>query len=186
MLGFLDEDLNLYWGVDAAVAGFEPLTLVPVQGIDDVDCSDLEPGFDTGVALCPSTNIVYLNEPAALDLYRQSTFGDFSIGYLIGVTWAEDVQTALGSTLDGEQRALANDCLAGAWVQTVIPVNFRLPEPRDVGRTSVVSPGDLDEAIRTAILIGDLGANDNVIGSPFEKIDAFRSGVIGGLDACAV
>ncbi len=78
-----------------------------------------------------------------------------------------------------------NDCLTGAWVQSVIPVNFRLPEPRNVDRTSVVSPGDLDEAVRTAILIGDLGASDDVLGSPFEKIDAFRSGVIGGLDACA-
>jgi len=48
-----------------------------------------------------------------------------------------------------------------------------------------VSPGDLDEAVRTAILIGDLGVDDNVLGSPFEKIDAFRDGVIGGLDACA-
>ena len=48
-----------------------------------------------------------------------------------------------------------------------------------------MSPGDLDEAVRTAILIGDLDADDNVLGSPFEKIDSFRDGVIGGLNACA-
>ena len=46
------------------------------------------------------------------------------------------------------------------------------------------SPGDLDEAIRMAILVGDEGANVDRVGSPFEKIDAFRAGVLGGLDAC--
>jgi hypothetical protein len=64
-------------------------------------------------------------------------------------------------------------------------VGNKLPQPRAEGRSSVLSPGDLDEAIRTAIVIGDLGIDDNVVGSPFEKIDAFRSGVLGGLDACA-
>ena len=142
-------------------------------------------GFEAGAALCASSGIVYLNEPAALELYDQEAFGDFSLGYLIGIAWAEAAQEALGSVLAGEDRALVNDCLAGAWVQSVIPVNFRLPQPRAEGRTSVVSPGDLDEAIRTAIVIGDLKIDDDVIGSPFEKIDAFRSGVIGGLDACA-
>ncbi|NND73602.1 MAG: hypothetical protein HKN44_01215 [Ilumatobacter sp.] len=186
LLGFLVNDLNLFWANDAAIDGFEPLTLTPVQAADGVPCTDLEPGFDAGVALCPSTDTVYLNEPAALDLYRQPTFGDFSIGYLIGIAWADDVQTALGSTLDGEARELANDCLTGAWVQTVIPVDFALPEPRDPDRTAVVSPGDLDEAVRTAILIGDVAADDDVLGSSFEKIDAFRRGVIGGLDACDV
>ncbi len=46
------------------------------------------------------------------------------------------------------------------------------------------SPGDLDEAIQMAILVGDVGANVNIVGSPFEKIASFRSGVIGGQDSC--
>ncbi len=185
LFGFLVPDLNLFWGVGAAVPGWIDLTLVPVQAITDATCDGPLSGFDSGAALCASTGIVYLNEPEALKLYDQDAFGDFSLGYLIGIAWAEAAQDALGSTLAGEPRALVNDCLAGAWVKTVIPVNSGLPTPRAAGRTSVVSPGDLDEAIRTAIVIGDLGIDDDVIGSPFEKIDAFRSGVIGGLDACA-
>ena len=35
-----------------------------------------------------------------------------------------------------------------------------------------------------AVLVGDPGANDNIVGSPFEKIESFRVGVLGGLDAC--
>jgi predicted metalloprotease len=185
LFGFLVPDLNLFWGVDAAVPGFTPLTLVPVQSAAEATCANLEPGIENGAALCPSSNTVFLNEPVARQLYEQDTFGDFSLGYLIGVAWAEAAQRSLGSTTEGEQRELINDCLAGAWVQTVIPVDFELSQPRAEGRTSIVSPGDLDEAVRTAILIGDLGAADNVLGSPFEKIDAFRDGVIGGLKACA-
>lgn len=185
LFGFLVPDLNLFWGVDAAVPGWNDLTLVPVQRISDATCDTPLPGLAAGAALCASTDIVYLNEPEALDLYNQSAFGDFSLGYLIGIAWAEAAQQALGSTLQGEPRELVNDCLAGAWVKSVIPLDNGLPTPRAEGRTSVVSPGDLDEAIRTAIVIGDLGIDDNIIGSPFEKIDAFRSGVLGGLDACA-
>ena len=46
------------------------------------------------------------------------------------------------------------------------------------------SPGDLDEAIRMAIILGDAGAQVNQVGSPFEKIESFRAGVLGGLAAC--
>ena len=184
LFGFLVPDLNLYWGVDAAIPGWIDLTLVPVQRVQDAICDDLLPGIENGAALCPSSVIVYLNEPVALGLYRQQTFGDFSLGYLIGLAWAEAAQIALDSTRSGEDRQLVNDCLTGAWVQTVIPIGRQLPQPRDERRTSIVSPGDLDEAIRTAIIIGDTGADDNVLGSPFEKIEAFSDGVIEGLDAC--
>jgi predicted metalloprotease len=193
LFGFLPEDLDLYWAdeLDAEVPGFDGLTLVPVDQLSDVQCAgELRGRFDDGVVLCPDTATVYLNEPVAFDLYQQaSTFGDFSIGYLLGTSWAEAVQEARGSELTGEARALRSDCLTGAWVKTVIPVMndsgvYELPTPRLEDRTAAVSPGDLDEAVRTVILIGDASADDDVIGSPFEKIDAFRGGVLGGLDAC--
>ena len=50
--------------------------------------------------------------------------------------------------------------------------------------TVTSSPGDLDEAIRMAILVGDAGVNVDLVGSPFEKIESFRTGVLGGLDSC--
>ncbi len=94
-------------------------------------------------------------------------------------------ERSIDSSLRGEERALLSDCLVGAWVETVIPGSDGLPtEPRAEGRTVTVSPGDLTEAIQTIILIGDVGSDDNVIGSAFEKTDAFRAGVLGGLDAC--
>ena len=183
LIGFLPEDLNRYWNEELAIAGLDALTLVVVNSTDDVSCDDLRGDLSTGTALCASTSEVYFNEPAALDLYR--ALGDFAVGYVLGNAWSEAVQTALDSDLDGEPRALLNDCLTGGWVKTVTPVDFELPQPRLATRISVrLSAGDLDEAIQTVLRLGDASVDDNVIGNAFEKIDAFRTGVIDGTDAC--
>ena len=100
--------------------------------------------------------------------------------------WAEHAQITSDSTLRGEDRQLQNDCLVGAWVQTVIPdpATGALPEPRDPARTAVVSPNDLTEASQTVIVIGDPTRDTDVLGSSFEKIDSFRQGALAGIDAC--
>ena len=79
---------------------------------------------------------------------------------------------------------MLNDCLTGAWVKTTIPVDGALPLPRGEERTASVSAGDLDEAIQTIIGLSDATSTDDVNGGLFEKIDAFRTGVVDGLDAC--
>jgi predicted metalloprotease len=183
LIGFLPEDLNRYWDEELDIAGLDSLTLVVVDSIEEVSCDDLRGDLSTGTALCASTSEVYFNEPAALELYR--SLGDFAVGYVLGTAWSEAVQTALDSDLDGEDRALVNDCLTGGWVKTVTPVDFVLPQPRLASRVGVrISPGDLDEAIQTVLRLGDASADDDVIGSAFEKIDAFRTGVIDGTDTC--
>jgi predicted metalloprotease len=89
------------------------------------------------------------------------------------------VQGQLGSTLDGEPRVLLDDCLTGAWARDIVPP---IPDAR-VDKTAL-SAGDLDEAIVTAIVRSDDSSDTNVNGSAFEKIDAFRAGVLGGMQAC--
>ena len=183
LIGFLPEDLNRYWAEELDIAGLDPLTVVVVDPIDEVSCGDLRGDLSTGTALCASTSEVYFNEPAALELYR--LLGDFAVGYVLGTAWSEAVQTALDSDLAGEPRALLNDCLTGGWVKTVTPIDFVLPQPRLAARDSVrISAGDLDEAIQTVLRLGDAGIDDDVIGNAFEKIDAFRTGVIEGTDSC--
>jgi len=103
--------------------------------------------------------------------------GDMSVGYLISEGYSENVQALLGSTLEGEPRALLDDCLTGAWVRDNLP-----PQPE--GRPLYLSAGDLDEAIVTAIARGDPSTDTDVNGSAFEKTDAFRAGVLGGMQAC--
>jgi len=183
LVGFLPEDLNRYWDEELDIAGLGRLSLVVVRSVDDVSCNDLRGDLTNGAALCAPTGEVYFNEPVARDLY--DTLGDFAVGYVLGTAWSEAVQDALGSDLVGEARALLSDCLTGGWVKTVTPIDFALPQPRLETRDSVrTSAGDLDEAIQTVLRLGDTSVDDNVIGNAFEKIDAFRTGVIEGTDTC--
>ena len=198
LFGFLVPDLNLLYDNDleARFPGFRQLDLVAVQTEGEIACESPTGFFDLGVELCSESDTVYLNEPVARSLYDR--FGDFGPAYLIGIAWAEHAQNTSNSALTGEARQLQNDCLTGAWVNTVIPVldaNGRpvfdedgfitLPQPRDPGRAASVSDGDLTEAILTVIVVGDPELNTNVLGSPFEKIDSFRGGTLNGITTCA-
>ena len=178
--------LNLYWTFDAGGAGidFPELTLVPVSSTDDISCPDLSGPVEQTAAVCPSTNEVYFDEPFARQLYDDPIEGrsDFAVGYLLATGWAEEAQILLGSPLSGEPRALANDCLVGAWTADMLPGRESRPEEGE--SRGQVSPGDLDEAVLAAITIGDPGFDDDRIGSAFEKIDSFREGVLGGIPAC--
>jgi hypothetical protein len=58
------------------------------------------------------------------------------------------------------------------------------PIPKDRDNRLELSAGDLDEAIVTAIATADERTDTDVNGAAFEKIDAFRTGVLGGLNVC--
>ncbi len=185
LLNFIPSDLDQYWNGDVATeaGSIGTVTLVGAESSNELDCEDPTDAFDRGAAYCESSHTVYLNEPKAYEAYQ--ALGDFSVGYLVGSAWSEAVQDALDTGLEGEPRALLDDCLTGAWVKTTVPLdNGRLPEPRGAERTVRVSPGDLDEAIQTIIAVADASSTDDVRGGVFEKIDAFRNGVLNGLDAC--
>jgi len=182
LLGFIRDDLNRYWDQELSIPGLDPLRLRVARSADGVECDDLRGDFGAGAALCADTGEVWFNEPVGRQLYDE--FGDFTVGYLLGSAWSEAVQDAVGTGASGEERALLNDCLTGAWVNTVVPIDFQLPQPRLDTRTVRVSPGDLDEAIQTLLIVADIGSDDDVLGDAFEKIDAFRTGVLGGLAVC--
>jgi predicted metalloprotease len=183
---FLAEDVNDFWRTTLG-ADFAPVTAVPVDDIATVSC-DGRVALAAEVVICPADRTVVYDEPAVLELYRE--FGDFSLGYFFGIGWSEFAQRQLASPLTGEDRALLSDCFTGVWVRDITPDQLgNTPRQGDrdgdgVDDTVTSSPGDLDEAIQMAIITGDQGANVDVVGSPFEKIDAFRSGVLGGLSAC--
>jgi predicted metalloprotease len=181
-VSFIPADAQLYWnGVLAADGLTMPtLTVVPVQSADEVTCEAPAGSFTTGAVYCSETQQVFYDDVLARDLYGR--FGDFVVGYMVGGAFSAAAQTALGSSLEGEARFLADDCLTGAWSSSL------LPEKAIEGdeRTAVIEPGDLDEAIQAALVIGDDSASDDVLGSGFEKIASFREGVLDGLDACLV
>jgi len=95
------------------------------------------------------------------------------------------VQSATAVELTGEDRQLLNDCLAGMWAGDILPFNDEPVAPSTEENPRVgLSPGDLDEAIRMVILLGDRSRDDDVMGSAFEKVDAFRQGVLYGSSGC--
>jgi predicted metalloprotease len=180
IVGLITSDLNDFWPKTLATidASLPTLTVVPVDSAEDVDCDDPAGQIATGAVYCPATGEVFFDEPFARDLYDR--FGDFVVGYMLGNAWSEAAQEALGSTLTGEPRALLSDCLTGAWVADLIP-DAEGHTTRDLAE---IEAGDLDEAIQTALVVGDESSNDDVIGSGFEKIASFREGVLDGIPAC--
>ena len=171
---FLGEDLEEYWSL---VIG-EPigLTSSPSPGSVSIDCPRATPVNDI-VTLCPGS--VAFDEAAVIPTYDE--VGDFILGYLLALGWVEEALTRVGSPAVGEDRALLSDCLIGAWVSDIT-----LGLDRDPARTSTVgtSPGDLDEALEMIIRLSDPSTATDRSGTAFDKIAAFRTGVLGGLDAC--
>ena len=176
----LTTDLSSWWTAQLAASG----VAVPVVNVTPVpdpatnNCGDPAGLAASGAIYCASTREILFDQVYARELYDD--FGDFSVGYVIGRAWAEAVQTALGSPLQGEARGLASDCLTGAWIGSALP-----DEDFDSQVHSLfVSPGDLDEAVQTALVLGDPGIHDDVSGSAFERVAHLRLGVLNGPESC--
>jgi predicted metalloprotease len=177
----LPEDLTRYWTTQLAASNLT-LTAPTVKlfssdsdlpTCDGIDSTD----FKDNIVYCAASNTIFIDQQFAERSIADQLLGDMSVGYLISQGYSENVQALLGSKLTGAKRALLDDCLSGAWIRDDLP-------PQPDGRTLQLSAGDLDEAIITAIVRGDSSSDTNVNGSAFEKVDAFRSGVLGGMQSC--
>jgi predicted metalloprotease len=175
--GLLISDLPTFWTAQLAAGNvkFSPPKLV---GYDTKGpfptCSTTKDFASKPYVFCPDDNTLYFNRTIGTKFYND--FGDFAIGYLLSNGYGDAVQTALGSKLTNAKRALLNDCLTGAYAANAAPLG---------PSTAVnIQAGDLDEAVETAVSIGDNKSTDNIIGTGFQKIAAFRNGVLGGLSAC--
>jgi predicted metalloprotease len=177
----LPKDLDRYWTTQLSSSNLTltppALTLFSPDGdlptCDGIDSSQ----FAKNVVYCTASNTIFIDQDWATTTIADEVLGDMSIGYLISQGYSEHVQALLGSTLTDEPRALLDDCLTGTWIRDDLP-----PTPKD--RDLALSAGDLDEAVVAAIVRGDETSDTNINGSAFEKVDAFRSGVLGGMQSC--
>lgn len=181
--------LQLFWEQLAAannVTWVPPTIEAFATGGPYPTCPNIDDASWVGnVIFCPENNVIYWDQDVMLDLSTTLLTGDMSVGLLFSNAYSESIQVALNSARTGEPRGLFNDCLTGAWVAYIVPDETgNLP---DDGRqdTLLLSAGDLDEAIITVIGRSDVSADTNIDGSAFERVDAFRDGVLGGVDACA-
>jgi predicted metalloprotease len=175
--------LTRFWTDQLASANLTltaPTLQLFTAGTDAPSCDGIDAAqFPNNVTYCPASNTIFVDQQFAEDSIANPILGDMSIGYLISEGYSEEVQSQLGSQLSGEPRTLLDDCLTGAWAKDIVP-----PVPESRTDQTVLSAGDLDEAVVTAIAHSDPAADTNIQGSAFEKVDAFRAGVLGGMQAC--
>ena len=181
IIGLLNTDLLKWWRAQLGASGvaLPELEITTVTDPASTNCGNPVGLAETGALFCEATNEILLDGVYARELYDD--FGDFAVGYIIGRAWAEGVQVALGSELQGETRGLISDCLTGAWIGSA---GSSAPGVPPLDHTLFISPGDLDEAIQTALVLGDPGINDNIDGSAFERVAYLRLGVLNGLPSC--
>ncbi|CCQ15847.1 LpqM protein [Rhodococcus sp. AW25M09] len=155
----------------------------------DIDCSDAR--ATAPVSYCPSTNTIGVDvadlaerglpeTPKRGDILPLNVSGDYSAYVLFASRYTLAVQKEAGQTLDDPQTALRSACLSGVITSAMSAENGA------TGLDIVLSPGDLDEAV-SGLLSDGLAASDvngTTLPSGFSRVDAFRSGVLGGKALC--
>ncbi|WP_307831404.1 neutral zinc metallopeptidase [Nucisporomicrobium flavum] len=101
--------------------------------------------------------------------------GDNAVGMLLGDLFARAAQSRRGADTQNRAGQLAVDCLAGSWTSSQLS--------RTPGEGITLSPGDLDEAVAALLAFGRAGGDSAT--SAFDRIGAYRDGVIKGLDGCS-
>ena len=131
-------------------------------------------GFnDATFSYCDDDKTLRYDEKTMRTLYDR--IGDFGPATTIGVGWAMSDLVAQGQ--DPTTKAFWNEanCRVGAWAGTM----FDADDPEN----SQLSPGDLDESVRTILESSAKGAS-KTYGTGFEQVSAFRAGVLNGVSDC--
>ncbi|GGL91855.1 aminopeptidase [Nakamurella endophytica] len=177
----LDESLESYWSrtypeVDPGqswkalpVRPFDPASPPACQGRVQPDPGAAETAF-----YCVS------GDYAAFDAVRlgpalYQRIGDNAVGTLLGGLFAQAVQVRRGQPTTGRAGQLEIDCLTGSWTNSLLAGSAA----DDIR----LSPGDLDEAVAALLAFNRTEDTGGVSG--FDRIAAYRTGVLQGLPGCS-
>ncbi|WP_240519304.1 metalloprotease-like protein [Amycolatopsis antarctica] len=172
LLDALSADLGPYF-TEALGAKGSGWTAPPVEQVaGDPSC-----GPQGAAAYCRDENVVRVSTSGTVaDIHAR--IGDYGAGTIVASRYALGALGAAALPLSGEQAQRGALCLAGSYTGSLL-------EPR---RDFTVSPGDLDEAV--LVLLGyDYPARDidgGALSSGFDRVAAFRGGVVGGAAACGL
>jgi predicted metalloprotease len=184
-VSLLGEDAQAYWQRTYPQLTGERWQPVRIVGFDPADppaCpvpSGPSPspagGGTAGAAFfCASQSFVAFDS-AQLGPALHQRIGDNAVGMLLAGLFAQAVQERRGRSPQDRPGQLAVDCLAGTWVNDLLT--------RDGDSRVRLSPGDLDEAVAALLAFGR--ADRTGTASAFDRIAAFRNGVLKGVPACA-
>jgi predicted metalloprotease len=176
-VNLLAGDVEAYWERTFPQLGgsdWVQLRIEPFDSGNPPACSSPDASAQGAAFYCKDGDfIAFDNEDLGPQLYDQ--IGDNAVGMLLGDLFARAAQARRGASTSDKPGQLAVDCLAGSWTNSMLV--------RARGSEGVrLSPGDLDEAV-TALLA--FGRNDSGNApTAFERIAAYRKGVLSGLEAC--
>lgn len=170
----LGEDAQAYWSRTFPQLANQPWQPLRVVAFDGEAPACAEPDDTTaGAFYCPAEDFAAFDaRRLAPALYER--FGDNAVGTLISDLFARAVQGRRGASTEGRSGLLTVDCLSGTWANDLLT--------RGRGAPIRLSPGDLDEAVATLVAF-DRAAGDPSV-SAFDRIAAYRGGVLEGLSAC--
>jgi predicted metalloprotease len=176
-LNVLAQDAQTYWDVTyPKLAAGRPWADLRIETFPDGSppaCPAPDATAGGGAFYCPDGDFVaFDNERLGPLLYQR--IGDNGVGMLLGELFARAAQDRRGASTRDKAGQLAVDCLTGSWT------NSQLLRKSGTGVT--LSPGDLDEAVTALLAFGRAG--DQTGATAFERIAAYRDGVLKGLTAC--
>jgi uncharacterized protein len=141
---------------------------------------------DDAAFYCPADDTIYVAQRFAADLYAGvlrglpgeragygHAAGDFGVAYVVAHEYAHNLQDELGLFSLGRANStepieLQADCMAGSWGNSVYAA----------GR---LQPGDVEEAVSTALAVGDFDVSSrNHHGTPEQRRDAWLTGFRSG------
>jgi predicted metalloprotease len=173
-------DLDRFW--TAKVSGFPALAGKVTDAASIARCNGTSGAnaADDTVVWCTDAAVVGYDPAFLRRVYEE---GDFAVGMLFGHAWAQAAQAVRKQPVTGRSALLQADCYVGAWTRSTI-AQLRENQDADAARKLSLSPGDLDEGVRGLLTFGNEIGRDPTSAGPFDRIAAFRQGVLGGLSAC--
>ncbi|MEV4639527.1 neutral zinc metallopeptidase [Actinoplanes sp. NPDC049548] len=173
----LAQDAQSYWGKAYPQLTGQPwqtLRIEPFRAGSPPECPRPDASAGGAAFYCPGEDfIAFDTAELAPALYQR--IGDNAVGMLLGDLFARAVQSRRGEPTQDRAGQLAVDCLAGSWTSDLLT--------RDPGAGIRLSPGDLDEAVAALLAFGRAGDRSGT--SAFDRIGAYRDGVLEGLDGCS-
>ena len=167
-------DIEDYWS-----RSFEPTfgkKWTPAPKVHPFDGDANRPSCDgakvNDVQYCPGDDTIYFDRRYSIRTVYDKT-GDFGPISLIAVAFGQAARKRMGLSVNGDRALTGSICLAGAYAGDVFN---RRPAPD----TTLLSPGDLDEAIQALLEFagreGFFEATGTVDTVGFERVDFFRRG----------
>ena len=161
-LKVVSEGLDTFWGsfFQSLRMRYRYPVVYPHQRVERTPCGPSELAH-----YCPQNNSIHLNIPKLTRLAQ--TQGDAAAYYALAHEYGHSVQRQLGlfkTNIPLVRLELQADCLAGVFFAAT-------------DRVGALEPGDLEEGIITAKMVGDYDYNDvQHHGTPKQRVNAFIKG----------